>query len=130
MEIGESVAVALPPAGPEAPPKAKFKGVLKGPAGPLKSWPFLFKKDGKAVDQGGLGGGSSSNSYRNGAWWSDGDGKFEFKEMPEGYYAIEVLLPTGQLQEGEELPAAESGRRAPALAGTDRNAFSEAPHVP
>jgi hypothetical protein len=130
MEIGESATVALPPAGPEAPPKAKFAGMLKGPAGPLKNWPFLFKKDGQAVDQGGLSGGSSSNSFRDGAWWSDGDGKFEFKEMPAGYYAIEVLLPTGQLQEGEAPPPAEAGRRASSLAGTDRTAFTEAPLPP
>jgi len=130
MEIGESVAVALPPAGPEAPPKSKFKGVLKGPAGPLKSWPFLFKRDGQAVDQGGLGSGSSSNTYENGAWWSDADGKFEFKEMPEGYYAIEVLLPTGRLQEGEAPPPAEAGRRSPSLVGTDGTEFTEVAQLP
>ena len=115
MEIGEPTAGPAPPLKPVSPAKSTLSGALKGPGGPLKDWPFLLRRDGRPVDQGGLDGGSSSNAYRDGTWWSDGQGKFKFEQMPEGCFAIEVVLPRARLVAGPDAapePANESGLRA------------------
>lgn len=131
-EIGEQVAVPVPKPAPKAPPKSTFEGVIEGPAGPLAEWPFLLKKNGQAIDAGGLAGGSSPNTHRDGAWRSGSDGEFKFEQMPEGYYSIEVLLPGGKLTSGPAeapAPANEGGHRDPTPSPIDRRLFSEDPEL-
>jgi hypothetical protein len=105
-----------------------YDGKILGPAGPLPRWPFLLKKDGVTIDERSLEG-STSNKYQNGAWVSGRGGEFHFENLPEASYAIEVLIPSGDLIANRApAPAGvdESGLRAmtPEL---DRHAFSEDP---
>jgi hypothetical protein len=130
--MGEQVAVPVPKPAPKAPPKSTFEGVIKGPAGPLKDWPFLLKKNGAAIDKGGLGGGSSPNAYRDGTWVTGANGEFKFEQMPEGYYTIEVLLAGGKLTLGDleaPPPANETGHRDHTPSPLDRRSFSEDPEL-
>jgi hypothetical protein len=106
MEIGEPVASAPPPKRPLTPAGSTLQGRLQGPAGPLAGWPFLFRWNGRALDPGGLRGGSSSNPYRDGCWWSDQEGRFRFENVPEGCYVIDVLLQGGKLDRRDPHPAA------------------------
>jgi hypothetical protein len=69
-----------------------YSGKLVGPAGPLAGWPFLLKRDGVPADQRSLHG-TTSNTFRDGAWISAADGSFRFENLPEAGYSVEALLP-------------------------------------
>ena len=130
VEMGEPVDTPAPPAQETTPPKATLSGTLTCAAGPLKNWPFILRKDGAPIDSGGLGGGSSSNKFEKGSWFSDDNGQFKFEQMPEGAYSVEVLLASGQLQLGMAKapdPANESGLRESTPTPIDRFAFTEDP---
>lgn len=109
--------------------KRKYFGTIRGPSGPLKSWPFLLKRSGHVVDQ-GLDGGRSSNNYRDGKWYSGTSGEFQFEDLPESDYSIEVLIPRGSLvpfDKPKPPGADESGHRSPLPDPIDPTAFSEDP---
>lgn len=91
-----------------------FGGTIKGPAGPLKNWPFRLKKNGTPVDKNALGQAKTSNTFQGGVWLSSAKGEFEFRGLPFADYEIEVLLPVGKLVAAEAaLPKGlDSGHRA------------------
>ncbi len=104
----------------------KYFGQSKGPAGPLKTWPFLLKRNGKAVDEASLDG-VTINKFGSGAWISGRNGEFRFEDLPDADYAIEVLSPAGKLVPKKYQPPNESGRRSPLPHVFDRLAYSEDP---
>jgi len=99
------------------PDKETFEGSVEGPGGPMKKWPFKLLKDGKAVDKDGLSGGTTKNEFKNGVWLTDAEGKFEFKDVPQGKWSLDVVLGGGKLKVFDEGPppkgATERGQRAP-----------------
>lgn len=110
-----------------SPANSTFAGVLRGPGGPLKSWPFLLTRNGKPLDA-GLGGGSSTNTFRDGCWWSEPSGEFRFTGMPMGVYAIQVLLAGGKVEPAtKEPPPAEDGFRGVRPGYFDPAGFEEDP---
>jgi hypothetical protein len=96
------------------PESQVYAGKIVGPAGPLAHWPFLLKRDGAALDQRSLGG-SSPNTYKNGAWISGSGGEFRFEDMPAAEYSVEAIFAAGSLEENTKPPppgVGESGQRA------------------
>jgi hypothetical protein len=94
-----------------------FGGVVQGPAGPMKKWPFRLKRNGGAVTLEGLTGkgATTGNEFKNGVFLTDANGKFDFKKLPQADYTVEVMLPGGELLVIEETPPTgfkESGRRS------------------
>ena len=85
---------------------------------PMKKWPFRLKKDGTAVGKDGLGGGTTKNEFKKDLWFSDDKGEFEFKDLPQASWTIEVVLVGGRVQDFDEKPAPkgsdESGKRGQA----------------
>lgn len=121
---------AAPAAAPKAAEKKAYFGTIKGPSGPLKSWPFLLKRGDKALDQGGLDGGSSPNIFRDGNWYSGDKGEFRFEDLPEGDYTIEVLVARGSLVAADKPKPEgvdESGNRSALPEPIDPMAFTEDP---
>ncbi len=99
------------------PPQETFEGEIKGPGGPLKKWPFKLKRDGTAVAKDAISPGKSSNDFKDGLWFTDGEGKFHFEDVPQGDWTVEVMLAGGKLKAFVEKPApkgaTERGHRAP-----------------
>lgn len=91
-----------------------FAGTIKGPAGPLKNWPFKLKKDGTPIDPSGLGGGTTTTAFKGGTWLSGPNGEFKFERLPKADYEIEVLLPVGKLVAAETTlpPGLDNGHRS------------------
>jgi peptidoglycan hydrolase-like protein with peptidoglycan-binding domain len=91
-----------------------FVGKIKGPAGPMKSWPFKLKRNGDPVDQAGLKGGTTTNKFQGGVWLSGAQGEFKFENLLPADYEIEVLLPIGKLVAAESAlpPGLDTGHRA------------------
>jgi len=79
-----------------------FAGVVNGPAGPLKSWPFRLLHDGVPVGKEDLAGATSPNEYRNGVWRTDGQGRYRFENLELRGLRIEVLLPGGKAESIEQ----------------------------
>lgn len=91
-----------------------FAGTVAGPAGPLKGWPFIFKRGGEAVDAETLEGGKTQNKFERGRWLTGAKGEFRFENLPQADYTLAVILPGGKLTIiDEEAVATDSGRRAP-----------------
>jgi hypothetical protein len=106
-----------------------LSGTIKGPAGPLKNWPFVLKRDNNPVDQASLRG-ITPNRFSEGNWLSRSNGDFLFRNIPRANYSIEVLLPGGKLVVTEDWPppaANESGYRSEIAAPLDRTYFTEDP---
>lgn len=85
-------------------------GTLKGPAGPLKNFPFQLLKDGQPVDPDKSI--TTKNGSRGKVWLTDGDGNYRFDGLPPGSYQVALFSPKGTL-EPEPKAAKESGVRAP-----------------
>jgi hypothetical protein len=121
MEIGEPVAKPPPPRRPLSPAGSTLAGVIRGPEGPLKRWPFILKWNGRAIDPGGLRGGRAASPFHDQCWWSDENGGFRFENIPEGCYVLDVLLPAGKLDRKDPHPGAfDDGARGPTPHPTDR----------
>lgn len=88
-----------------------LSGVLDGPAGPLKDWPFVLKKDGQPIGQDDLGEGKTENQFKNDRWFSDDSGAYKFEGMAEGSYTVELILPGGKLEPGQDAAASDDGVR-------------------
>ncbi len=113
MELGEPAGRATPTRPKLSPAGATLAGIISGPTGTLGNWPFALLRNGDALGPDSLGGGHSSNPYRDGCWWSSATGEFRFESMPEGCFELEVLLPGARLQPRDPHPAAvEDGERA------------------
>ena len=128
-DLGRLAAAAAAPAAAKPAAKRAYFGTIKGPSGPLKRWPFVLKGAGKPLDQ-ALAGGTSSNTYRDGNWYSGSNGEFRFEGLPEGEYTIEVLTARGTLVPSEKPKPAgvdESGHRSPLPDPIDPLTTSEAP---
>ena len=129
MEIGEPsqggrVNAVLLPEG------ASFSGILMGPAGALRSWPFMVRRNGRPVEPSGLGGGKSINTFRDGAWRTNEIGEYGFTNMPGGYYEMLVLLAGGRVQAAtREPPLAENGVRGERPGLSWKSCAPEAEHV-
>jgi hypothetical protein len=115
------------PAGQEEAEPAKqdedgnVTGTLQGPGGPLKAWPFVLKKDGAALDDKGLGSGSTQNTFKNGKWFSDSSGAYKFEKMAKATYVVDLFLPGGKLEPVDDQMSVDSGDRRETPAPIDQD---------
>jgi len=80
----------LPAVGADVP--GVIEGVIDGPSGPLRNWPFRLLRNGKPVTDLELGReGSCANQFKRDCWWTDCAGRYRFERMMGDSYSIEVL---------------------------------------
>ena len=104
------------PAQPQAPVVEEaitLAGVIQGPKGPLKNWPFRLLRDGARISKQDLGAATTENEFKSGAWRSNTGGRYRFEGLRKGSWKIEVLLASATaVEEKEEAAAKESGHRS------------------
>jgi len=81
---------------------------------PLKNYPFkLLESDPEEDDEitpQKLDGGTTKNRFTSGWWFTDADGKVEFKDMPKGEYVLRLWSREGKIELTEdEFDASEPG---------------------
>jgi hypothetical protein len=104
------------PAGETAGASVRLAGTLKGPAGPLKGFPFRLLRNGAPVPPDKSV--ATKNPSRGDVWLSDGEGKYLFEQLPEGDYQVAVYSPSGEV-DAEEKGVEESGERVALPADPD-----------
>src|SRR3954471_1162884 len=75
----------------QKPLPGTFEGIVKGPHGALKNWPFRLLRGGAALGPSDLGQGTTKNRWQGRFWLTDKEGKYRFEKLPRGPLKIDIV---------------------------------------